>query len=91
MSAIFVKAGETTTKNLVVRGERPFEILDIRSSDSRLQFAWPRKPASLHLVAVTFAAGPSPERIQAKVGVKTSGAGQPVVGLPIEIHVQPKS
>jgi len=49
-----VTAGETITKRIVVRGKRPFELLDVKCSDECFQFETEQKSETLYLVSVSF-------------------------------------
>lgn len=53
-----MKPGETAKKRLVVRGSKPFRILQVQCDDPRCAFdAVAAEPKSLHFVALAFAAG----------------------------------
>ena len=72
-------AGQTVTRNLVVRGRSPFRILTVRSTDARFHCQAPAGPASDHyILPVTFAAKASAApagRVAAKHSHRDRSAG----------------
>jgi hypothetical protein len=65
-----LKPGETVTKQLVVRGKRPFKITDIACGDKSFQFEKPDESKRLHLVGVTFTANQA-GKIETPIEIKT--------------------
>ncbi|MDO5308518.1 MAG: DUF1573 domain-containing protein [Planctomycetia bacterium] len=49
-----VSQGESLSKNLVISGSTPFKILDIQSTDGRLDFIKTNLVRTVHIVPVTF-------------------------------------
>ena len=87
-----VRGGEIVSKNLVVRGQRPFRILDVDGPDPRFHFNIPkaatqyRSGDSTHygaVIAVEFHAGDVPGKVSGKVRIKTDVAG----AAPLEVLV----
>lgn len=68
-----VEPGKRVTKQLVVRGKKPFRILSIRCDDESFEFGSPpsdvRKP--VHLVPVTFVAGKSSGKVSKTIRIET--------------------
>jgi hypothetical protein len=52
-----VKAGEQTTKVLIVKGKRPFKITDVQCEDPAFSFKVGEESKSLQLINVTYTAG----------------------------------
>ena len=78
-----VQPGQTVTKQIVVRGQKPFRIASIRSDCGCLQATVPKdkEPKSLYLVPVTFTAGEKTGRITQVVHIETD-SGQAVLEVP---------
>lgn len=67
-----VRPGQTVKKQLVIKGVKPFKILDISSEDEGLTFATvPDTAKSVHLAPITFTAGAEPGKKSFKIVVKT--------------------
>jgi len=69
-----VEPGQKVTKNLVVRGKKPFKIVEIESNDkSFASFTIePSKEAkAVHLIPVVFTAGDAPGRIAPRITLHT--------------------
>lgn len=69
--------GETVQKTLVVRGNRPFRILDIRSDGGRFCFGdLPAESKPLHVIPVRFTASGDDLTITERIEIETDlGAG----------------
>ncbi len=79
--------GETKTKQVVVKGDRPFRITKVACSERGFTIQpvqGVRK--SLHLVPVTFTAGSSPGQIDAKITIEVD-QGQAIT-LELHAHAQ---
>lgn len=66
-----VPKGETVTKRILVKGKKPFRILSIECKDECLTFSAPDRPASRHLVQVTFEAKENPGERKAPITIRT--------------------
>ncbi len=70
-----LQPGEKVTKQLVVRGKKPFRILSVTCDDNGECFLFdPRTVAAakpLHLVPVTFVAGDQPGKVQKTIRIET--------------------
>ncbi|MFZ5830678.1 MAG: DUF1573 domain-containing protein [Planctomycetota bacterium] len=75
-----VQPGQKVTKQLVVKGAKPFRILAIRCEDKCFEFDTSSEsaPKELHLIPVTFAAGHDPGKIAQTIRIETDlGDGAP--------------
>jgi hypothetical protein len=66
-----VLPGQKVTKQLVVRGKKPFKIKSIECADSCFSFKPPEAAAAVHLVPVTFEAGEEPGKVTQKIRIQT--------------------
>jgi hypothetical protein len=68
-----VEPGKQVTKQLVVRGKRPFRILSISCDDDSFTFGTSadEAPRSLHVIPVTFVAGGSAGKIIKTIRIET--------------------
>ncbi len=66
-----VHPGQKVVKNLVVRGKKPFKIIDVQCSDKSFTIEPSTEAKSVHLVPVVFTAGDDPGRIVRKIGIQT--------------------
>ena len=68
-----VTSGKTVTKQLVVRGKKPFRILSITCDDESFEFGTPTDdvPKLVHLVPVTFLAGEGAGKVSKTIRIET--------------------
>lgn len=68
-----VPSGKTVTKQLVVRGKKPFRILSITCDDESFVFGTPTDdvPKLVHLVPVTFLAGDGTGKVNKTIRIET--------------------
>ncbi len=68
-----VQPGKKVTKQLIIRGKKPFRILSITCDDDSFEFgsAVDESPKPLHVVPVTFAAGPGGGKIRKTIRIET--------------------
>jgi hypothetical protein len=87
------EAGQTVTRNLVVRGRTPFRILTVRSTDARFQCQAPAGPVADHyILPVTFRPkGPagSAGRVAGKIRIETDLPGSQPIEVPVSIQIAP--
>jgi hypothetical protein len=78
-----VQPGQKVTKQIVVRGQKPFRIVSIHGDCECLQTTFPKdkEAKSLYLVPVTFTAGEKTGRITQVVHIETD-SGQTVLEVP---------
>ena len=68
-----VQPGQNVTRQLVVKGKKPFRILSITCDDKSFTFGKvaDKTPKTLHLVPVTFAAGKDCGKDQSTIKIET--------------------
>ena len=66
-----VHPGEKVTKKLLVRGKKPFKIIDVTCPDKSFEIDAPKESKAVHLVPVVFTAGDEPGRVAQKISIKT--------------------
>ncbi len=68
-----VEPGEKVTKQLVVRGKKPFRILSVRCDGGCFEFDTSAETAAkpLHVIPVTFAAGAKPGKVLQTIRIET--------------------
>lgn len=68
-----VQPGKTVTKQLVVRGKRPFRILSITCDDGAFTFQSPTDgpPKPVHVIPVTFSAGGGAGKVTRMIRIET--------------------
>jgi hypothetical protein len=66
-----VKAGEPITKKVVVRGKKPFKILDVNCGDNCFSFNTDQESKELHLVEITYRPGDQPGAVKVPVTITT--------------------
>jgi hypothetical protein len=84
-----VRAGETVTRQFVVKGTRPFRILSIDCGDARFEFdtTGADQPRPLHLVPVKFTADADIGELSRTIRVKTDlGDAAPRLSAVAVIH-----
>ena len=64
------------SRRLVVRGDEPFEIMDVQCADQRFQFKVPTGRKKVHLMSVDFTGDGSAERISQQIRIVTSLSGE---------------
>jgi hypothetical protein len=62
---------ESTARNLVLRGSKPFRILEVSASDRRFRFNTSTQAALVHVMAVHFTADAVAGKIVGKIVIKT--------------------
>ncbi len=81
VSPASVSLGDTRTtdtkeQRLVVRGEEPFEILDVQCGDRRFEFEVPPGEKKLHFVKLRFRGDGSEDSISQEIRIVTDLARQ---------------
>jgi hypothetical protein len=69
-----LEAGRTASNKIVVRGQKPFKILDMVCDDDRFEFKLPAgdaDPKTLYVIPVTFKADGKPGRVVRKIAIHT--------------------
>lgn len=70
-----VEAGSDYEKKLVVRGDVPFAISEVKSSDKRFEFDVDEGEKKIHFVKLRFSAGPTPGVIAQEITVVSNLPG----------------
>ena len=66
-----VHPGQKVEKKLVVRGKKPFKIIDVDCPDKSFTIDPPKDARAVHLIPVVFIAGDNPGRITQKISLTT--------------------
>jgi hypothetical protein len=66
-----VHPGQKVEKKLVVRGKKPFKIINVDCPDKSFTIDPPKDARAVHLIPVVFTAGDNPGRITQKISLTT--------------------
>lgn len=67
-----LEPGETVTKQLFVKGQQPFKVVNIKCGDKAFEFkAPPDEKKTLHVISVTYKAGPASGRVSETIEIET--------------------
>jgi hypothetical protein len=66
-----VQPGQRVTQTLVVRGKKPFKIIDVDCPDKSFEIEPPKEARSVHLIPVVFTAGNGLGRVAQKISLQT--------------------
>jgi len=68
-----VQPGQKVTKQLVVKGKKPFRVLGIECDDKSFQFDTSKEESAkeLHLIPVTFTAGTDAGKVAKTIKIET--------------------
>ena len=75
---------QKVVRNLVVRADKPFRILEISTPDDRFQVSSPTEAKAIHLVPVQFIAGREAGKIVGKLRLKTDLAGEQALEVSVD-------
>ena len=81
-------AGETVTKNVVVRANREFCITGVQCDDGCLSCEPKATPAKVHILPVTFQAGKSAGRVERRLTIATDLGEGAVPTVTVQADVQ---
>lgn len=81
-----VKAGEPVTRKVVVRGKKPFRILDVNCGDNCFSFDTDKDSKELHLVEITYRPGDQPGPVKVPVTITTDRPNR-TAGLTVSAEV----
>jgi hypothetical protein len=87
-----LELGGKTTKPLIVQGQKPFTITDIKCDDERFSFKVPEageKPKKVYSIPVTFTAGGDPGRVSRKILIETDRSKSNVPAVMVIAEVRP--
>jgi hypothetical protein len=79
--------GGTISKSLIVKGERPFEIKEIRHNNSRIQFEQPNGIKNLHIVKFSFDTS-TMGVVEDEIVLITDDPAQPEVKIPFAATIE---
>jgi len=86
-----VSPGESITKNIVVRANRPFCVTGIICRDGCLSCPAKETPAKVHILPVTFQAGDASGRIERQLTITTDLGDGAVPVVTVQALVEPAS
>ena len=66
-----VQPGQKRTKQLVIKGKKPFKIVNVECDDESFAFDLPEEAKVSHLMTVTFVAGDKPGKVTQKIRITT--------------------
>lgn len=66
-----IAPGDEVTKRIIVRGKKPFSIVDVTCGEDCFTFATDKDQKVLHFVDVTFRAGDNPGKLQTPIKIVT--------------------
>ena len=84
-----VRPGETVTKNLVVRANRAFRVVDVACSDACVSCKVPDREAAVQILPVTFTAGDTAGRIEREIRVATNLGPDVVPSVVLQVTIEP--
>jgi hypothetical protein len=71
-----LQLGQKATKQIVIKGIRPFKIIDIHCDNPAFSFQTSQESKIVHLVPVTFEAGREAGKIAGKIEIVTDLGGR---------------
>jgi hypothetical protein len=66
-----VRPGQTVTKKLLVRGKKPFRIIDVKCPDKSFEIETSSEAKSVHLIPIVFTAGEDAGKVARKISLLT--------------------
>lgn len=66
-----IAPGDEVTKRIIVRGKKPFSIVDVTCGEDCFSFSTDKDSKVLHFVDVTFRAGDNPGKLQTPIKIVT--------------------
>lgn len=85
-----LEPGQKVTKQVVLKGKRPFKIVDVKCNSTAFEFAPNEDPKAVHLVPVTFVADKE-GRIAQKIHIETDLGQQAAADLVAYAQVNAKN
>jgi hypothetical protein len=86
-----VQPGDSVTKNVVVRANRPFCVTGVSCSDGCLTCPTKETPATVHILPVTFQAGKAAGKIERQLKITTDLGEGAVPSVTVQATVEPAS
>jgi hypothetical protein len=84
-----VLSGGSVTKNVVVRANREFSITGVHCADGCLTCEPTAAPAKVHILPITFQAGPTAGRIERQLRISTDLGDGAVPMVTVQAQVEP--
>ena len=80
-----IHPSESATRNLVVRGSTPFQIVSVQSDDPRMEFKTAKQESTVHVIPVTLtaAADETPGEFRKSIRVKTTISELPALDIAV--------
>lgn len=80
-----IHPSESATRNLVVRGSTPFQIVSVQSDDPRMEFKTAKQESTVHVIPVTLtaAADETPGEFRRSIRVKTTISELPALDIAV--------
>jgi len=82
-----LQPGQTVTRQLIVKGLKPFKILEVVADDAGFTFGVSDESKMVHVVPVTFQAGAASQTVGGKILVRTDLPEGGLVTIPVKAHV----
>ena len=73
-----LKPGQSVSRNVVVRGDKPFRISGVSGPDGQFRFTHATDAKPVHVLTVHFTAGSKPGRVTGKIRIATDLGGASV-------------
>ncbi|HEX4146761.1 MAG TPA: DUF1573 domain-containing protein [Pirellulales bacterium] len=74
-----VQPGQVVSKQLIVRGKRPFRIVGIKCDDASFALEIDDEPRVVHKLSVIFTAGEHEGKVSQQIGLETDGGSTPTL------------
>jgi hypothetical protein len=85
-----VPSGKKVSKKLVVRGRKPFKIIDVKCADKSFEIEPDTEAKVMHVLPVVFTAGDDPGRVVEKISILTDQSNTEQVCTAFAEIVKPK-
>lgn len=82
-----LSTGQTVRKNLVVRGNKPFRILQITAPNARFRIERPDDAKAVHVIPLTLETGQQAGAIAGKIRIHTDAPGAEVLEVTVDGRV----
>lgn len=79
--------GQSTTKNLVIRGHTPFKIKRISCPNKSISFCTPADSKLFHVIPITLQCPSKPGKIQEKIKIETDIPNTPPSEVPVYAEI----
>ena len=80
-----IHPSESATRNMVVRGSTPFQIVSVQSDDPRMEFKTAKQESTVHVIPVTLTASAdeTPGEFRRSIRVKTTISELPALDIAV--------